>query len=78
MGSLKLTKGKWLMICLVVLAAVVIAVTVFRVPLGSLLYFGVFLACPLMHIFMMKGMGHGGHNSEEKNDKNTQSGKSCH
>lgn len=75
MESLKLTKGKILMICLAVLGAAVIAVTVFKVPLGNLLYFGIFLACPLMHIFMMKG--HGGHDHEGK-DNNKQSGKSCH
>ncbi|HCE30963.1 hypothetical protein A2778_05575 [Candidatus Daviesbacteria bacterium RIFCSPHIGHO2_01_FULL_40_24] len=75
MGSLKLTKGKLLLGCLVVLAGTIIAVTIFKVPFGSLLYFGIFLACPLMHIFMMKG--HGDHNQEGK-DNTKQDGKSCH
>ena len=75
MGSLKLTKGKMLLGCFVVLTAAVIAVTVFKIPFGSLLYFGIFLACPLMHLFMMKG--HGGHDHEGK-DNTKQSGKSCH
>lgn len=73
MESLKLTKSKLLLICLAVLGVAVIAVTVFKVSIGNLFFFGVLLACPLMHIFMMKG--HGGH--KEKDDTK-QTGKSCH
>lgn len=75
MGSLKLTWGKLLPICLVALAVIVIAVTVFKVSVSNILFFGIFLACPLMHIFMMKG--HGDHNQEGK-DNTKQDGKSCH
>lgn len=75
MGSLKLTKGKMLLICFAVFAAAIAAITVFKVSVGNLLYFGIFLACPLMHIFMMKG--HGGHDHGGK-DNTKQSGKSCH
>lgn len=84
MESLKLTKGKLLLICLAVLGVAVIAVTVFKVSIGNLFFFGVLLACPLMHLFakqrssasfMMKG--HGGHGHEGK-DKTEQNGKSCH
>lgn len=41
----------------------------FKIPVRSLLPWGVFLLCPLMHVFMMKGHGeHEGHteNKEEK------------
>lgn len=31
------------------------------VPLGQALPFAFFLACPLMMLFMMRGMDHGGH-----------------
>lgn len=75
MGSLKLTRSKLLVICLAALGVAFVAVTVFKVPFGSLLYFGIFLACPLMHIFMMKG--HGGHEHGGKDDTK-QNGKSCH
>jgi len=75
MGSLNLTKSKILMICLAVLAAAVAAVTVFKVPFGNVLFFGFFLACPLMHVFMMKG--HESHDPERK-DMAGQAGKSCH
>lgn len=77
MESLKLTRGKLLIICLVSLGIVFVAVTVFKVSIGNLLYFAVFLACPLMHIFMMKGMKHGSHDQEGK-DNTKQNGKSCH
>lgn len=72
MGSLKFTKDNLLLICLSVFTVAIIAVTVFKVSVGNLFFFGVLLACPLIHIFMMKG--HGGH--KEKDDKQT--GKSCH
>ena len=75
MGSLKLTWGKLLPICLVALAVIVIAVTVFKVSVSNILFFGIFLACPLMHVFMMKG--HGGHDHKETDDAE-QTGKPCH
>ena len=64
MESLKFTKGKLLMICLAVFAIAVIAITVFKVSRGNLFFFAVILACPLMHIFMMKS--HGGHKKRDK------------
>lgn len=73
MESLKLTKGKLLLICLAVLAVAVIAVTVFKVSIGNLFFFGVLLACPLMHLFMMKG-----HDGHKEKDDTKQTGKSCH
>ena len=75
MGSLNLTKTKILVICLVVFAVAVAAVTIFGVPFGNVLFFGVFLACPLMHVFMMNG--HGGHDQEGKKLEG-QTDKSCH
>ncbi len=41
---------------LVVLALV--AVFIFKVPMGTLLFAGALLACPLLHIWMMKGGDH--------------------
>ncbi len=75
MGSLKFTKGKLLLICLAVVAIAVTAVTIFKVSIGNLFFFAIFLACPLMHLFMMKG--HGGHDHKGK-DNTKQNGKSCH
>lgn len=41
------------------LSIAVIAVTVFRVSFSSVVFYGAILACPLMHILMMRGMTHG-------------------
>jgi hypothetical protein len=50
--------NKMLLICGGLLAVAIIAVTVLKVSVGSLLYIGLFLMCPLMHIMMMGGGGH--------------------
>ncbi len=59
--SLAPQKGKptLLLICIALLGIAGIAITVFRVPFSTVLFYGAILACPLMHIFMMRGMTHG-------------------
>lgn len=32
----------------------IVAVTIFKVPPGNLIFYGILLACPLAHVFMMK------------------------
>ncbi len=44
------------------------ATSVFNIPLSTVGIFIVMLLCPLSHVFMMRGMGHG----------NQSEGKSCH
>ena len=63
--------GKHLLImalcCLIPLAAIFL-VSVLAVPIGTLGTVAIFLLCPLLHIFMMRGMhGHG-----------SQAGEACH
>ncbi|MCL5960212.1 MAG: DUF2933 domain-containing protein [Chloroflexi bacterium] len=48
-----------MVICCVVPMAFLAAVFVFNVPLGTIGTFAILMLCPLMHLFMMKGMGHG-------------------
>jgi hypothetical protein len=43
--------------CLIPLAGLV-AITVFRVPTSSVVYFGLILLCPALHLLMMRGMTH--------------------
>ncbi|KKT97113.1 MAG: hypothetical protein UX35_C0009G0020 [Microgenomates group bacterium GW2011_GWA1_46_15] len=43
---------------------VLVALRVFRIPLATAIPYGVFLLCPLMHVFMMKG--HSVHDQEKK------------
>lgn len=73
MESLKFTKNKLLLICLAVFVVAILSVTVFKVPVGNIFYFAIILACPLMHIFMMKG-----HGSNHEEDDTKKTGKSCH
>lgn len=55
--STGILSGKTLGICLGIILLAVIALTVFKVPFGTLLLAGALLLCPLMHLWMMKG-GH--------------------
>lgn len=49
---------KWIGICIAVGAALLIAITVFKVPVSTVATSAIFLACPLLHIFMMKNGNH--------------------
>ncbi len=57
--------NKTVVVCGVVLA-VLVALYLLKVPPNTLITFGIFLACPLMHIFMMKGMHHGDDHQQKK------------
>ena len=49
---------RWLGMCLGLIALAVVAVTIFQIPVGTVFFGAVLLACPLMHIWMMKDGGH--------------------
>ena len=50
--------NKTLWICAVVVGIAAVAVFVFKVPMGTIFFAGALLACPLVHIWMMKDGGH--------------------
>ncbi len=56
--SSKASNVNWVLVCVGVVVAAFIAVKAFGVPLTNVVYFGAILACPLMHIFMMRSGGH--------------------
>jgi len=43
--------------CLIPLAAFA-AISIFRVPVNTVIYVAIALACPAMHLLMMRGMTH--------------------
>lgn len=50
----------WIMfLCCAIPIVGLLAMSVLNIPASSVLYFGLFLLCPLLHLFMMRGMtGH--------------------
>lgn len=55
-------------------AGLLVVLAVAGLPVGNLIPFLVFLACPLMMIFMMRGMNHGGSScshDEHSHDKHS-------
>ena len=58
---------QWLFLCGLAAFGILIAVTVFKISLPNVLFYGIFLLCPLMHIFMMKD--HGGHDHEDNQEE---------
>ena len=46
---------KWFGICLGVVILALVAVNVFKVSMSTLFFAGILIACPLMHLWMMRG-----------------------
>ncbi len=59
-----LPRNKLILICLGALGVAVVAVTIFKVSFVNILFFGILLACLLMHLFMMKS--HREHKGKER------------
>jgi len=58
----EIEKEHWwivLLCCLIPIAAIA-AIAMLSVPGNSVLYFGLLLLCPLLHLVMMSRMGHHG------------------
>jgi uncharacterized membrane protein len=56
----------WLMLlCCLIPVVGILLVSVFKVPLNNVLFYGMILLCPLSHILMMKFMGHNHSSSEQ-------------
>jgi uncharacterized membrane protein len=56
----------WLMLlCCLIPVAGILLVTIFKVPLNNVLFYGMILICPLSHILMMRFMGHNHSSSQQ-------------
>ncbi len=51
----KLNSLNLLLICFVFISLAIILIKVFKIPIKNLLFGALVLACPLAHIYMMKG-----------------------
>jgi len=54
----QLISSKTVGFCVILFVTAIAAVSVFKVPIKSLLTFGILLICPLMHFWMMKNGDH--------------------
>ncbi|MEW5956682.1 MAG: DUF2933 domain-containing protein, partial [Chloroflexota bacterium] len=45
------------------------AILLFNIPVSTVLLVGIFLLCPLLHLWMMKGLGHSHHGQETGPEK---------
>ena len=66
-GDTKAHGAKLIWLIAVSVIVVLFAVFVFNISLGNILFYGAVLACPFMHIFMMKD--HGKHEEHQESDK---------
>ncbi|MDO8512971.1 MAG: DUF2933 domain-containing protein [bacterium] len=67
------------LIYVTVAVCVIVVIVLFKAQLKNNLTLLLLLACPLMHLVMMKGM-HGGHRTAENKDSKEEQNntKSCH
>ena len=55
-------KHFWIMfLCCAIPIVGLLAISVLNIPVSNVLYFGLFLLCPLLHLFMMRGMREDSH-----------------
>ena len=56
--STSLVSAKTFGICLAAVGIAVVAVTLFKVPISTVGTAAILLACPLLHVWMMRNGGH--------------------
>jgi hypothetical protein len=66
--NFKSNQHLWLMLlCCLIPAVALGAIFLLNIPVSYVLLVGLFLVCPLLHLWMMKGMGHA-HGHETRSD----------
>lgn len=71
-GGMSGRHGLIMLLCCLIPVAAIAAITLFHIPLSTVLVAGLLLLCPLSHVFMMRRMG--GHSHSPAGQSNVVEG----
>ncbi len=58
--------GLIMLLCCLIPIVAIVAIVLFGLPFNTVLFVGLLLLCPLLHIFMMRGKGGHSHGAAEQ------------